>query len=431
MKRADFLKKGRLDAWFPNSYGIYIHVPFCLRRCRYCAFVSSVFPRVPAREYADAILAEFESRRAPYARRRLLTLYFGGGTPSILPDDAIEHIVSSIEASSGGMPEELTLEANPEHVDLTRARRWKNMGVTRISLGIQSFDDEMLAFLGRKHTAQQAFRAVEILQKAGFDEISIDLIYGGKPRAERLSLEKERLASPIPNVDGMDIDEAALEHWIKTLEIAHTLHPAHVSCYELTLEPHTPLWTEEKRGRVVVTDEETSIRMMQVIPEILRMSSYEVSNYCRDDFLSAHNVSCWAGTPYLGLGPGAHSLEVVDRDVQMGESASENFVARRRANTSNVRAYLAQNGFAPPEFVETLTPQIHLAERLICAARTRFLWDPAAMASSLNADVAPFTEAFARATQKGWLRQMGTLYQTTDDGIRLNNLLAQLLFDAA
>ena len=382
---------------------------------------------MPAPGYADALMRELASRVAAYRNRRLLSIYFGGGTPTMLPDMQLSEVVDEIARTCGDAAE-ITLEANPEHVTKERAAAWKSIGFTRISLGIQSFDDEMLAFLGRKHTAKMALDAVSALQSAGFGEISIDLIYGahiGNDAPNAHAGRRERSQSR----------RNVLNAWKQTLAAARSLAPAHVSCYELTLEPHTPLWTAAKHGDRIVEDDETIAEMMSMIPNKLGMKAYEVSNYARDGYLSAHNVSCWAGLPYLGIGAGAHSLCIDLPKI------------RRRANTHNIRDYLESKGIAEPGFAETLTPQMHLAERLICAARTRFAWSPLRIAQSINADLTPYIRPILDAVRKGWLAlspapscastgpaapemlSPGDICRTTADGIRLNNLLTQTLFN--
>ncbi|MBQ9241943.1 MAG: radical SAM family heme chaperone HemW [Proteobacteria bacterium] len=389
-----------LEGLFPeDSFGIYVHVPFCVRRCRYCAFVSSVWRQVPSAEYAAALCREFDARYGAYGERRLLTLYFGGGTPTMLSDDALEGIVSHI-VSCTGMPEEMTLEANPEHVTRERAARWKALGVTRISLGVQAFDSKMLAFLGRKHDGDEARNAVKTLLEAGFEEISIDLIYGGLPEPADAA--------------------CALARWRQELALARGCGAVHVSCYELTLEQNTPLWTLQKRGGQILCDEACLAEMMAVIPGVLSMAQYEVSNYARPGYFSAHNMSCWAGVPYLGLGPAAHSLAIEDGRIS------------RRANSADVRRWLAamSAGELPdPEFVEALTPQTHLSERLMCAARTRLAWNPARIAEKLGTSAAPFLPALEKACAQGLLARAREGFCTTDDGMRLNNRIDALIFD--
>lgn len=335
--------------------------------------------------------------------RRVLSIYLGGGTPTVLDDDSLAYIIDSV--GSVGDAAEVTLEANPEHVSPQRALAWKRMGVTRVSLGVQSFQDDMLRFLGRGHCGADGVKAVEILADAGFDEISVDLIYGGK------------------------YDEAADEWyeaaWEADLALVRRLPVLHASCYELTLEPHTPLHTMAKIRRVLCA-EETLARMMSMAPQVLGMSRYEISNYARGGVVSAHNVSCWAGLPYLGVGVGAHSF------MTDGEEIS------RRSNTVRTSLYmdafssLGAEHFDPPvEFEEHLSVQMHLAERLICAARTRFDWSPGVIAAQLGGDITPYEKGIARAVSLGLLEKNGDSYRTTVQGIALNNKLDELLFDGA
>ena len=381
------------------SFGIYIHVPFCMRRCRYCAFVSSTPAHVPDQAYTEAILTEFAMRIGDYANHSLKTLYFGGGTPTMLPDAAIGRIVEKIVHQCGS-PDEITLEANPEHVSSERSRNWKSIGFTRVSLGVQSFDSAMLAFLGRRHDARMALDAVSHLTNAGFGEISIDLIYGGQTECQ----------DPIAR-------------WRRDLEAARDSGAKHVSCYELTIEPHTPLWTMQKRGTPVVCSDDAIADMMAIIPETLGMMRYEISNYCRDGYASAHNLSCWSGLSYLGLGAGAHSLLV------RGEQIT------RQANTRDPRRYMAAlNAETPalpePDFVEHLTPRAHLAERLMCAARTRLAFNPNEIAAQIGADPAPYIPGLQKAVSRGLIESLpNAQMRTTPNGISLNNLLDEMIFE--
>ncbi|MBQ9818043.1 MAG: radical SAM family heme chaperone HemW [Proteobacteria bacterium] len=403
MLLTDFARSQRLENIdIANDFGIYIHVPFCLRRCRYCAFVSSVWREVPSELYANAICREFDIRCHSFDNAHLTTIYFGGGTPSILNDHALETILSHIRERYPA-PLEITLEANPEHITPQRSQHWKQLGFTRISLGIQSFDDQMLEFLGRRHTGSDAQKAIDILTTAGFDEISIDLIYGA-----RISDETS--------------DAQAYHQWMQDLGVARSMNVSHVSCYELTPEEFTPLCTAQKRGHTILCSDDAIADMMSVIPEALNMTRYEISNYSRNDYYSRHNLSCWAGVPYLGLGPGAHSLIKSDHAIQ------------RRANTDRIRDWLrafeSHSPFPEPLFTETLTPQTHLAERLMCAARTRFFWSPQEMARRLNTPIDPFIPAIDKAVHLELLAfGPDQTYRTTSLGMALNNRLAQLFFD--
>ena len=386
-----------------RNFGIYLHIPFCMRRCRYCAFVSTVPKRIPADDYTQAILREFALQKDLYAPRQLLTIYLGGGTPSMLPDSCLERILS-VFFKEYGQPPEVTLEANPEHVTRQRSEIWKSIGFSRISLGIQSFDDDLLKLLGRHHDACQAQKSFEILRNAGFNDLSIDLIYGA-------------------HCDN-DSEQQSLLRWQNSLKIVQNLQPEHLSCYELSLETHTPLWTLSKRGTQILCDESTILTMMRMIPEMTGMQRYEISNYGRNNYYSSHNLSCWAGLPYLGLGPGAHSLQISDGHIC------------RWSNTDRVQQWIStlnqENRLPDPQFRETLSPQSHLAERLICAARTLLPWDPAQIASQLRADIAPYLPGIQKAQNHGLIAPVPEIpgcFRTTPLGIELNNRLDEMIFE--
>ena len=384
--------------------GIYIHVPFCMRRCRYCAFTSTVPKIVPQIPYTQAILREFDLTKARFENKDLASVYFGGGTPTMLGDDQIQAILHHL-IQSLNVPAETTLEANPEHVTPERAKRWKNMGFTRVSLGIQSFNDHMLAFLGRKHSGIQAQKAIETLNQAGFDDISADLIYGGL-------------------YDDHVTDSQLLSDWKSDLRLIRSLKPSHLSCYELTLEDHTPLWTLSRRGHRIKPEENIILEMMDMIPDLTGMQRYEISNYSRDGYYSLHNMSCWAGLPYLGLGPGSHSLQISESGIF------------RWANIASVPQWmmsLNQNQVLPdPLFKEQISTQMHLAERLMCAARTLLRWNPAEIADQLHADISPFMPGIQKAIQHGLIQQNSDdTLNTTSKGVTLNNRLDEYLFEGA
>lgn len=404
MKSSTDLLTQHLAALVPsNAYGIYIHVPFCERRCKYCAFVSSVARPVPSEDYAHALCQEIQARNEAFTSRKLATVYWGGGTPTMLADRDIEKVMTHIHHLCGDASE-ITLEANPEHVNPVRAQTWKSLGFSRVSLGVQSFDDDMLALLGRRHNKKRVLDAICALQQAGLDEICIDLIYGAR--------------------SGDGKSQCEIERWKNELITARELPITHVSCYELTLEPHTPLCTAQNSGQSVLCEDDLIADMMAIIPEGLGMTRYEISNYSRDGYFSAHNVSCWAGLPYLGVGPGAHSF-VLD---------GENSMFLRRANSGHVRNWLASmqtHGHAEPEFIETLTPTEHLAERLMCAARTRFWWHPERIAHEIGAELAPFLSALNKALTCQLVEQKtADEYRTTELGIALNNRLDTILFSS-
>lgn len=388
----------------PDRFGVYIHVPFCVRRCRYCAFFSTVRREIPAHEYVTALLHEADLRRGPYSSLKIRSLYLGGGTPSCLPDHEIDRLMCGLEERFGSA-EECTIECNPEHLTLERARRWRESGLNRISLGVQSFNPTMLDFLGRGHSPQEACRALDCAHQAGFEEVCLDLIFGGTP-------------------DGIEPRRV----WESDLQQAKRCGVEHVSCYALTIEPHTLLANLQKRGACVCVDEDTSAALMDMIEPTLGLRRYEISNYAAEGVFSAHNVSCWAGEPYLGLGPGAHSMIRQNNGVVRCEVAE------------NITAYLqwaAEEETRLPKmaFVENLSRETHLAERLMCASRTRFCWSPVTIAKQVGADISPYRRSFEKAVARGLLEESGqgenVIYRTTELGIKLNNCLDEIIFEGA
>lgn len=260
---------------------IYIHVPFCHRKCTYCAFFSKVeSAKWKVESYVDALLEEMHQRCGEQAHP-IKTVYFGGGTPSILPLSELERIVKALhECFDLSQVEEVTLEANPEDLTPDYLQGLRSLGLfNRLSIGIQSLDDEVLHLLNRRHTAQQAIKAVEDAYRAGFHNLSVDFIYGIK-----------------------DLKD------FKDLNVLVN----HVSAYALTVEPGTALAVQVEQGRVELPGEEEVVRQYFATHKMLvaaGFEQYEVSNYCRPGFESKHNSRYWDRTPYLGLGPGAHSFD--------------------------------------------------------------------------------------------------------------------------
>ena len=264
--------------------GLYIHVPFCEKRCVYCSFYSTVHGKEERDAFVRTLAKElaFRHNGAPIS-----TLYFGGGTPSQLDDEEMESIFSAIHRHCVLSPlAEITFEANPDDISQQKVVHLRQLGVNRISLGVQSFDDTRLSFLNRRHTAQQALDAIDILRTKGIENISIDLIFG---------LPGQQLAD-----------------WNKELAQAFELPITHLSAYSLMYEKGTPLHYARERGAVKECDEETSLSMFQMLctsAQCAGFEQYEISNFARPDYRSRHNSSYWHGIPYLGLGPGAHSYD--------------------------------------------------------------------------------------------------------------------------
>src|SRR3989454_7545611 len=321
---------------FSEMPHLYLHVPFCARRCSYCDFSIAVRKRVPAREYVDAVLRELDWLRNspgwvnPGATPRgtrwgnaepptqvngadpgLDTVYLGGGTPSLLPPDAIHQLLDAIceklriPHSTFRTDLEVTLEANPEDVTPETAIAWRRAGVNRVSLGAQSFDDGVLRWMHRSHDAARIGDAVGILRRAGIDNVSLDLIFA------------------LPAELGRD--------WARDLDHALALEPSHLSLYGLTVEQRTPLARWISRGAATAPDDERYAAEYLQAHVRLRTCGYrfyEVSNAARNGWRSRHNAAYWSGRPYLCCGPAAPS---VDRRVRPWDLAGREADPRARA----------------------------------------------------------------------------------------------------
>jgi oxygen-independent coproporphyrinogen III oxidase len=273
---------------------VYLHVPFCARRCSYCDFAIAVRRETPAAAYVSAVLGEWAHRRKHPAWAEspgLDSIYFGGGTPSRLPAGAIDALITRLTADRPLSPgAEITIEANPDDVTPTAARAWRASGVNRLSLGVQSFNDRVLAWMHRTHDARSIPAALSAARRAGFDDISVDLIFG-------LPADLER-------------------DWPADLDRALALEPEHLSLYGLTTEPQTPLarWTE--RGLVRRTDDGQYAAEYLAAHAALTAAGfehYEVSNAARPGRRARHNSAYWRRAAYLGLGPSAHSAAAGER----------------------------------------------------------------------------------------------------------------------
>ena len=270
--------------------GIYIHVPFCRAKCPYCDFYSVVRPEESIVDYLTALAWELE--RSPHQGLAVDTVYFGGGTPSLLTPDQIRSILSMVRAGFVVAADaEITLEVNPGTVDAADLRGYRTAGVNRLNIGLQSVDDRHLDFLGRIHTAGQGIDTLGWARAVGFENVGLDLIYA---------------------LPGQGTDE-----WQRELAVVADLGAEHLSCYTLTLEPGTPMAAREASGDFVALDEETAAALFSFTIDFLNRSGYrqyEISNFARIDGAGAidrrsrHNRKYWTSAPYLGFGPSAHSF---------------------------------------------------------------------------------------------------------------------------
>ena len=270
--------------------GIYLHIPFCKRRCIYCDFFSTTQSEKND-AYVDALCKELVLRKDYLGNEPIETIYFGGGTPSQLEKKDFEKIFAIIykvyEVKEGA---EITVEANPDDLTSEYLKDLSELPFNRLSMGIQTFNDRTLTLLHRRHTAAQAIDAFNRCREAGFQNISIDLIYG--------------------------LPGETLEGWDKDLAQAIALHPEHISAYHLIYEEGTALWKLREQHRVEEVDEDLSVEFFTRLIHTLKAAGYihyEISNFCLPDLYSRHNSSYWRGKKYLGCGPSAHSFNLETR----------------------------------------------------------------------------------------------------------------------
>lgn len=277
--------------------GIYIHIPFCKSRCIYCDFYSGTDFSFLNR-YIDALCSEIAARKDYLNGATIETVYFGGGTPSVLSSKHFEQIFEALEVNFGlSHCQELTLEANPDDMSDAFFRSIAPFPFNRLSMGVQSFNDAHLRFLHRRHTSNEAKDAIVRAKRFGFDNISIDLMFG------------------LPN--------QTIDDWQESLLLAIEHEVNHISAYHLIYEEGTPLWRMKEQGTVREIDEELSVRMFEVLIDTLTQNGfehYEISNFALPEFRSRHNSSYWNATPYLGVGAAAHSYNGSERSYNVADT---------------------------------------------------------------------------------------------------------------
>jgi len=323
--------------------GLYLHIPFCSAVCPYCDF-SVLRAGAPARKrFVEHLVAEVPLAACEWKDPQPFdTVYFGGGTPSLLPPEDLERVLGACRAHLALATPWIFLEANPEDVTPDACAAWRGLGVRTLSLGAQSFSDDALRYLGRRHGATQTRAAVETAQAAGFDTVSVDLIFG--------------------------LPGQSVEAWRRELATAVALGPGHLSCYQLTIHPRTRFGVAAKRGQLSEMPEGEQAVLFHLTHRLLAdagYSAYEVSNFARSrDHESRHNRKYWDHTPYLGLGPSAHSLAI--------EDASAVPAARRWWNELRTPRWEGRvaAGERPVEAEESLGPKQMATEAVMLGLRT-------------------------------------------------------------
>jgi len=312
---------------------LYVHIPFCARICPYCAFYKDLLDRSQTWRFCEAILRDLDQKCASFAIAPE-TIYFGGGTPTALTTAQLEFLFEGLRQKLDlSFLEEWTIEANPGSVSTRKAALLRELGVTRISLGVQSWDNALLKLLGREHSAQQAEQSFRLLRTVGFSNINIDLMFG--------------------------LPGQTIEQWRLTLEKTIALQPDHISAYCLTYEEDTEFFLRYARGEFSQDSDADAefFEMTMLLLESAGYGHYEISNYARPGFSSVHNRAYWLGKDYLGLGPSAVST------VGM----------RRWQNVCDYRTYIDRvfSGQSPCASSENLTDEIKRTERIALSLRTR------------------------------------------------------------
>ncbi len=393
-----------------RAWGVYIHVPFCKQKCFYCDFPSYAGKERYEEAYVKALIQEIRTEGAKYVETwgQPATIYIGGGTPSVLPNELLEQLLFTIgeimlpkapslrglspQATGGVVGStgrtdslEYTMECNPGTIDDSKLRLLKRHGVNRLSFGVQTFHDALLRRIGRIHTAEQARTAIRDARAAGFQSLSLDLIYG---------LPGETLA-----MLQSDIDEAL------------ALAPDHISIYGLQLEEGTAFWKQHEMGRLDLPDDATTEAMYDLMTTALPAHGYEryeISNFAKPGFESRHNLGYWQDKPYLGLGAAAHSyLDGV-----------------RYENTKDIAAYIdaIEHGTLPRTQEEPATRAIQMEEFAFLALRTATGIDKAAFKRRFATPLsAVYADAIERMKAKGLIEETETHIRLTAQGMKYGN----------
>ena len=371
--------------------GLYIHVPFCARRCVYCDFYSNT-DRSQVAPYIEALIREMELREDYLNGEAIETIYLGGGTPSLLREADLDRLFKAIDRLYGlEYAQEITIEGNPDDLHPDYVAQLKHLPINRISMGIQSFHDNDLRLLNRRHSAQQAIEAVENCVKAGLENISIDLIYG--------------LPGQTP------------ERWAKNLDTAISLQVPHLSAYHLTYEKGTPLDRMREAGQIIPIDEETSLILFGLLIDQLGKAGYEhyeISNFARPNRYSRHNSSYWQGIPYIGLGPSAHSYDKKSRQW----------------NIASIGSYIKaiQEGQLPFER-EELSVRDQYDDYIITRTRTRWGLNPSEILTLFGQAYHDyFMRQATKAQTKGLLEIHDGNFRLTKEGIFISDsVMVELL----
>lgn len=371
--------------------GIYIHVPFCRQACHYCDFHFSTSHR-QIENYIAALQKEIALQKDYLKGEMVRTVYFGGGTPSLLEAAHLQSIMKEIALSFKVDPKaEVTLEANPDDITPEKLNEWRSAGINRLSIGVQSFRDTDLAQLNRVHTSEQSLLSIALARSAGFENITIDLIYG---------------------INGLSDQD-----WIKNIQTAFDSGIQHLSCYALTVEPRTALASMIRKGKMPAPSSEKAAAQFEILMDMAEKSGwehYEISNFCKPGFRSKHNSSYWTGEAYLGLGPSAHSFDGASRQWNVS------------SNSEYIRSI--EQGILPAE-KEVLTPGQKINEYIMISLRTIEGLDFKKVGLQLTSAQREERESLLRARiGAGWMEIRNDKYVLTKKGRLMADAIAAELF---
>ncbi|MFD1551375.1 coproporphyrinogen III oxidase [Putridiphycobacter roseus] len=370
--------------------GIYIHIPFCKIKCHYCDFHFSVkHNNIP--DMLVAIKKELLDK-ADYAEQDVInTIYFGGGTPSLIEPKEIKAILEVIKANyTLGTSVEYTLECNPDDLSKNILEAYQLIGINRLSIGIQSFDEDQLTFLNRAHKAAEAIDCIEIAQAVGFKNITIDLIYG------------------LPNTDEV--------YWQRQVDLATQLNVPHISAYCLTFEEKTVFGHLLKTGKIKPLEDEPIQKQFQILTETLRSAGfeqYEISNFAKDGFISKHNSAYWKGVKYIGIGPSAHSFNGKTRQWNIANNAL--YIQKVKNNISYYE-------------VETLSDQDHFNEYILTQLRTKWGLSLATIAAQFPNYLTSFKSGIEKFCESGDVIVQDRTYTLTEKGKLIADYISSDLF---
>ena len=368
--------------------GIYIHIPFCKQKCTYCDFHFSTTFHSYRKEMIQSILNEINARKSEIYS--VDTIYFGGGTPSMLNKNELNDIISAVyDNFKINEPLEVTLEANPDDISTEKLKDWKKLGVNRLSIGLQSFKSFDLEWMNRAHTVEEAENCISIAQQEGFHNLTVDLIYG--------------------------LPQLTLEEWESHIQRLIDLKVPHISAYCLTIEKQTALSNWIKKGKIEPAKEEMQSLQFELLVKTLQKNNYEqyeISNFCLPNRESKHNSSYWKGKHYLGVGPSAHSYNGKER----------------RWNIANNQLYIKKMRLGEDYFEkEILSPTDQFNELLLTGLRTKYGVSLKELESFTQIS-SEFKEKLNEFKEKKWVSEKGKTLFLTQEGKLMADFIASELF---